>query len=78
MKIIAEKWKDYFNKVLPKTATGSEFMEARRAFYAGSGVMLEYLMEISTSLDEKKALEALNEALRESDQFTEEVKKGEK
>ena len=74
--IIKTNWEEYLKKVLPDNATTSEFMEARRAFYAGSGTMLVFLMEISEHMSQTEAANAINEAIHESEEFIGEVKNG--
>jgi hypothetical protein len=77
-KRFGNKWESYLRRVMPPAAGREQFIETRRAFYAGGAALFEIIMSV---LDEGAEatdddLKAIDDLKAEFDAFMAELAKG--
>lgn len=55
MNSIEGKWQEYRTRVVPKDASETQVMEARRAFYAGAGSLFSIVLDLADKKVSEKA-----------------------
>lgn len=76
MNRIEPQFESYRKEVVPREATESQLIETRRAFYAGAAAMFLVINQIAGIEDEKAGEDAMNEIVKELEQFPAQVQKG--
>ena len=75
--IIADLWKDYQTKVLPRNCSDIQLIETRKAFYAGAGALLNAIYNILEGGEEvtEQDLDVMDAIHNELQRFVMEMKK---
>jgi hypothetical protein len=73
---IANSWATYVERVISENAGEVQKIESKRCFYAGCAGVLRILLEVSEDVSEEEIFEAIENLLRECEQFSKDVRDG--